>query len=90
MKFSSLEYIPDKVNEALELAQTLGFEDSCSHEFGRLIRTLVASAKPGMIAELGTGCGVGTAWMQSALQPSNKLVTVERDEQQYSVCENAF
>ena len=31
------------------------------------------------VAEIGTGCGVGAAWIVSALDPGVTFVTVERD-----------
>ena len=33
------------------------------------------------VAEIGTGCGVGSAWILSALDPDVPFVTVELDEQ---------
>jgi predicted O-methyltransferase YrrM len=33
------------------------------------------------VAEIGTGCGVGSAWILSALDPEVPFVTVEVDEQ---------
>ena len=33
----------------------------------------------GLVGEIGTGCGVGAAWMAGALTPETSLVTVELD-----------
>ena len=33
------------------------------------------------VAEIGTGCGVGSAWMLSALDPAVAFFTVELDEE---------
>ena len=41
-----------------------------------------ARGSPGVerVAEIGTGTGVGTAWLASALPPGVRLFTAERDE----------
>lgn len=72
---------PERVAVAEGLAAEAGFEKSCIHEVGRLLR-LAAAAKPGgVVAESGTGSGVGTAWLHSGLGVGARLVTVERDEE---------
>jgi predicted O-methyltransferase YrrM len=72
--------VPDRVVVAERLAAEAGFEKSCIPEVGRLLR-LAAAAKPGgVVAESGTGSGVGTTWLHSGLGPGARLVTVERDE----------
>ncbi|WP_119316763.1 NUDIX domain-containing protein, partial [Calidithermus terrae] len=58
--------VPERVRQALELARQHGFDRSCSLEVGRLLRQL--AARPELrIAELGTGVGVGAAWMASGM-----------------------
>ena len=72
--------VPIRVAAAERAAATAGFKLSCTPEVGRLL-SLAAAAKPvGTIAESGTGCGVGAAWLHSALGSGARLVTVERDE----------
>jgi len=68
------------VTLALALEQELGFEHSCIPEVGRLLHVLAAQRGRTRVGELGTGCGVGAAWVVSALPPSVPLVTVELDE----------
>ena len=41
---------------------------------------LAAQVRRGRIGELGTGAGVGAAWIASALEPDVELVTVEHDD----------
>lgn len=48
---------------------------------GRLLRLAAASKPDGVVAESGTGSGVGTAWLHSGLGAGARLVTVERDEE---------
>ncbi len=57
-----------------------GFTQSCSAGIGRLLQVLTAGVRNGCIGELGTGSGVGSAWIASALDPTSELVTVELDE----------
>ncbi|MDI3340154.1 MAG: class I SAM-dependent methyltransferase [Sphaerobacter sp.] len=71
--------IPELVQRALALAAETGFTQSCTPEVGRLLRVLAAQVRGGVIGEIGTGCGVGTAWMASALPSTTRLVTVELD-----------
>ncbi len=70
---------PPLVERATALAERLGFTQSCWPEVGRLLAVLAGSVRGGVIGELGTGCGVGTAWMASALAPDTTLLTIELD-----------
>jgi predicted O-methyltransferase YrrM len=71
---------PPLVTRALALEQELGFERSCITEVGRLLHVLAAQRGRTRVGELGTGCGVGAAWIVSALPPTVPFVTVELDE----------
>jgi predicted O-methyltransferase YrrM len=73
--------VPPFVERALELARRLGFERSCSEEAGRLLHVLASQRGRARGAEIGTGCGVGAAWILSGLAPGVPFVTVELDEQ---------
>lgn len=46
---------------------------------GRFLAMLAAGCQAGRIAELGTGTGIGTAWMASAMPADCTLVTAELD-----------
>ena len=71
---------PPLVQRALALERELGFERSCIREVGLLLHVLAAQRGRTRVGELGTGCGVGAAWIVSALQPSVPFLTVELDE----------
>ena len=73
--------VPETVIAAERLAAEAGFTHSCIPEVGRLLATAAAAKPSGVIAESGTGSGVGTAWLRSGLGPDARLVTVERDLQ---------
>ncbi len=57
------------------------FDRSSIPEVGRLLAMLTAARPRGRFAEIGTGCGVGAAWIASALGPEAVFVTVENDEE---------
>lgn len=72
--------IPELVQRAMALAQRMSFEGSCTPEVGRLLETLAGGIRSGVIGEIGSGCGVGTAWMVGSLRPGVSITTVEVDE----------
>ncbi len=71
--------LPPLVERALALAERHRFGKSCSVETGRLLHVLAGQRGRARVAEIGTGCGVGAAWMLSALSPGAAFVTVELD-----------
>ncbi|MFJ4821456.1 O-methyltransferase [Streptomyces sp. NPDC088801] len=73
--------VPARVVAAERLAAEAGFEKSCIREVGMLLRTVAAAKPGGVVAESGTGSGVGTAWLHSGLGVGARLVTVERDQE---------
>lgn len=52
---------------------------ACLDEVGSLLRALAASLPGGRIGEVGTGAGVGTAWLASGLAAGASLTSVEVD-----------
>jgi predicted O-methyltransferase YrrM len=72
--------LPPLVSAALSLSGRRGFVSSTRNETGRLLATLAAS-KTGIVGELGTGCGVGSAWLRSGATEQTKIVTAESDPQ---------
>ena len=66
------------------------FERSSIPEIGRLLAVLAASRLGGRFAEIGTGTGVGAAWVASAMSPEASLVTVERDDDRAAAAERLF
>ncbi|MEU1736696.1 class I SAM-dependent methyltransferase [Streptosporangium sp. NPDC020145] len=69
--------LPPLVARAVELADRQGFPFSCRPEQGRLLRVLAGGASS--IAETGTGCGVGLAWLVTGAPSGATIVSVERD-----------
>ena len=66
------------------------FERSSIPEIGRLLAALAASRRHGRLAEIGTGTGVGSAWVLSAMGPEASFVTVEVDDDRAAACARLF
>jgi len=71
---------PPLVERALRLAAEHGFGNSSIPEVGRLLHLLAAQRGRTRVGEIGTGPGVGAAWIVSALPPTVPFVTVELDD----------
>lgn len=76
--------VPAVVLAAERRAVERSFAHSCDAPTGALLAVLAASLRPGgRVLELGTGVGVGTAWITSGLERREDVavVTVELDEE---------
>ncbi|HUG15148.1 MAG TPA: class I SAM-dependent methyltransferase [Thermomicrobiales bacterium] len=82
--------IPELVQQAMDLAERMGFDGSCAPVVGRLLETLAGGIRSGVIGEIGSGCGVGTAWMVGALRPGVSIVTVENHPQRAEAVTELF
>jgi len=70
---------PPLVQRALTLARETGFAHSCAPEEGALLHVLAGRRGVLRAGEIGTGAGVGAAWIVSALAPGTPFVSVELD-----------
>ncbi len=70
---------PPLVTKALALAGARGFERSCLPEDGALLHVLASRRGIVRAAEIGSGAGVGSAWIVSALRPGVPFFTAEID-----------
>ncbi len=75
--YRSNTIFPCLVTETKRLAESRGFNGSCIDETGRLLSVLAGQVKAGKILEIGTGFGVGSAWILSNIQPDVHFVSVE-------------
>jgi predicted O-methyltransferase YrrM len=82
--------LPELVERASAAARTVGFpltREDPGHGrgsaslpgTGRFLAMLAAGCHGGRIAELGTGAGIGAAWMSAAMPADCELVTAELD-----------
>jgi predicted O-methyltransferase YrrM len=63
----------------------LGFGMASEPRTGALLRTLAAAKPGGRLLELGTGTGVGTAWILDGMDSRSTLLTVDEDEASVNV-----
>jgi predicted O-methyltransferase YrrM len=90
--------VPAIVARAEQAARRAGFPleadgvhpSCCSPDVGRLLAVLAAGCRGGVVGELGTGTGYGTAWMVSALPADARLVSVELDGDRAEVARALF
>ena len=69
------------VARAFDVSRKAGYVSFCRNETGRLLATLAAT-RSGTMAEFGTGCGVGTAWLRSGLRgDATRIVSAELDSE---------
>jgi predicted O-methyltransferase YrrM len=71
--------LPDVVNRAFDVSRRAGYVSFCRNETGRLL-AMLAATRSGVMAEFGTGCGVGTAWLRSGMRGDAHILTAELDE----------
>src|SRR5262245_45024085 len=57
----------------------IGFTMASEIKTGAFLAVLAASKPGGRLLELGTGTGVGTAWLLSGMDASARLDTVDTD-----------
>jgi predicted O-methyltransferase YrrM len=77
--YRGLSDLPPLVEQAVAAARKAGFRQSCLPSHGRLLQLLAGGIDDGVIAETGTGCGVGLAWLASGARTGVRLVSVEND-----------
>lgn len=86
-----MDEFPPLVAGARALAGQMGFPltqeeagpgraSACLPGVGRFLAMLAAGCASGRIGELGTGIGVGAAWMAGGMPDDCALITVEMDE----------
>ncbi|MGH2377228.1 MAG: O-methyltransferase [Candidatus Limnocylindria bacterium] len=89
-EYEPLGDFPDLVAGAVRASRTVGFDKACLPEVGRLLHLLAASRTGIRIGETGTACGVGTAWLASAMDTASRLVTVEADPERAAIAKDLF
>jgi predicted O-methyltransferase YrrM len=98
-----MDDFPPMVEQATSLARRLGFPltrreseaggggpSACLPGVGRFLGVLAAGCAGGRIGEIGTGTGVGSAWMASAMPADCALVTAEIDGRRAAAAAELF
>ena len=86
--YRSNTYVPEIVQVSKTLAKKYNFNNSCSDEIGRLLSVLVGQVQLGKILEIGTGFGVGSSWILSAIAPSVKFISVDNSKDKIDLTSN--
>lgn len=73
-----------------EKTRALEFNMACEDTAGVLLRTLAASKRGGRLLELGTGTGIGTAWLLDGMDRTSRLLTVDISAEYQEVARAAF
>jgi predicted O-methyltransferase YrrM len=70
---------PAVLDAILHDTRAMGFGMASEAKTGTLLRSLAASKPAGRILELGTGTGVGTAWLLAGMDANSRLDSVDND-----------
>src|SRR5437879_7330798 len=74
-----IRQVPAVVDAIRRDTRQLGFTMASEPQTGSLLRTLAASKPSGRFLELGTGTGVGTAWLLAGMDERSRLESVENE-----------
>jgi predicted O-methyltransferase YrrM len=86
--FAPLHHSPPAVLGKIEAdTRAIGFTMASDPLTGTLLRTLAASKVAGRLLELGTGTGIGTAWLLDGMEPQATLLTVDANHQAVAVAQ---
>ena len=79
MNEHAFNHRPDVLDAISAETELLGFAMASEPRTGALLAALAASKPGGRVLELGTGTGVGTAWLLSGMDAGSRLDTVDTD-----------
>lgn len=82
--------LPRHYKAIQQKSRDLNFSQISEDEVGVLLRLLVSSKPFATVLELGTGTGMGLAWLAEGLHPEGNLVTVEKDKKLLQVAHSFF
>ena len=71
--------VPAVVEAILTDTERIGFAMMSERQTGSLLRTLAASKPGGCILEIGTGTGVGTAWLLAGMDAHARLESIDNN-----------
>jgi predicted O-methyltransferase YrrM len=79
MDDGSISHVPHALAAIQSDTPAIGFQLASEPTTGSLLRALAASKPGGRFLELGTGTGVGTAWLLAGMDRHSRLVSVDTD-----------
>jgi predicted O-methyltransferase YrrM len=71
---------PSILEDVIQATKQTGFKLASEPQTGSLLRTLAASKPSGTFLEIGTGTGIGTAWLLAGMDQESSLISVENDK----------
>jgi len=74
-----ISHVPHVLAAIQSDTDEIGFQLASERKIGSLLRALAASKPGGRFLELGTGTGVGTAWLLAGMDRDSRLVSVDTD-----------
>jgi predicted O-methyltransferase YrrM len=89
-EYADLDALPPLVRRAALLAERFDFHNSCAIAYVPLLQALASQCRGGTIGEMGTGIGIGTAWIALAVSPDTQIVTIEIDEGRAAAARELF
>jgi predicted O-methyltransferase YrrM len=80
MNDQTIDSAPDVLANLLRDSDLSGFAMASEPKAGALLRVLAASKPGGRFLEIGTGTGVGTAWLLAGMDETSHLDSVDNDD----------
>lgn len=79
MNDHEIPQVPAVLDAIHRATERVGFTLASEPKTGSLLRALAASKPGGQFLELGTGTGVGTAWLLAGMDARSRLTSVDSD-----------
>jgi predicted O-methyltransferase YrrM len=80
MNDQTIDSAPEVLADLLRDSNLSGFAMASEPKTGALLRVLAASKPGGRFLEIGTGTGIGTAWLLAGMDASSSLDSVDNDD----------
>jgi predicted O-methyltransferase YrrM len=82
---SGISGVPSALAAIVRDTDAIGFRLASDPQAGALLSVLAASKPHAHLLELGTGTGVGTAWLLAGMRRNATLLSVDHDEEALAI-----
>lgn len=79
MNDENISRTPASIQSIRDETEKLGFTMASEPRTGSMLRALAATKPGGGLLELGTGTGIGTAWLLAGMDANSRLVSIDND-----------